>query len=157
MLKKAAIFSSVVLAVVIVAAAVLGGQNKDLTSKLKSNLKAAVSIERKDTEDDDLIRIYIDIHHMSHKVVRADEKWGEKDLSLENIRSLIEKANEISETVDTTEVLEILLRWERGDFSRADKDHNFVWSKLGGTVGIATGVNEHAIPVWAKELNSSRP
>lgn len=156
MLKRVAIVTSA-LAVVIVLLAVLGAKNSEFTSKLKSNLKSAVSIERSDAVDNNLIRIYIDIHHMSHRVVIADEKWGEKDLSLENIQALIRAANEISETVDTTEVLEILLRWEKGDFSRADKDHNFVWSKLGGTVGIATGVNEQAVPEWAKELSGGQP
>lgn len=154
MLKKVTIASSLVLALIIVILVVMDNRGNDFTNKLKSGLKNAVSVEKNDAEDDDLIGIYIDIHHMSHNVIRADEKWGFKNLTLENIRNLIEKAEEISGTVDTAEVLEILYRWEKGDFSRADKDHNYVWSKLGGTVGIATGVNEFAFPEWAKELNS---
>lgn len=154
MLKKVTIASSMVLALIIVILVVMDNRGNDFTNKLKSGLKNAVSVEKNDAEDDDLIGIYIDIHHMSHNVIRADEKWGFKNLTLENIRNLIEKAEEISGTVDTAEVLEILYRWEKGDFSRADKDHNYVWSKLGGTVGIATGVNEFAFPEWAKELNS---
>ena len=154
MLKKVTIASSMVLALIIVILVVMDNRGNDFTNKLKSGLKNAVSVEKNDAEDDDLIGIYIDIHHMSHNVIRAEEKWGFKNLTLENIRNLIEKAEEISGTVDTAEVLEILYRWEKGDFSRADKDHNYVWSKLGGTVGIATGVNEFAFPEWAKELNS---
>lgn len=157
MLKKVAIASSVVLFALIVLAGTLGSRDGDIPDKLKSRIKEAVSAERNSNEDDDLIRIYIDIHHMSHNVIRSDEKWGLKDLTLANIGILIEKAEEISDTADTAEVLEILHRWERGDFSAADKDHNFVWSKLGGTVGIATGVNEQAIPQWAKDLNAQRP
>ena len=154
MLKKVTIASSLVLVLIIVILVVMDNRGNDFTNKLKSGLKNAVSVEKNDAEDDDLIGIYIDIHHMSHNVIRADEKWGFKNLTLENIRNLIEKAEEVSGTADTDEVLDILYRWEKGDFSRADKDHNYVWSKLGGTVGIATGVNEFAVPEWAKELNA---
>ncbi len=157
MFKKVFIVSSAVAAAVLILAMALSNGEKSLTSSLKSNLKAVVSVNRTDHKENDLMKIYIDIHQMSHHVIIADDKWGFKELTLENIQGLIEQAEVISSTSDTSAVLEILHRWEKGDFTEADRDHNFVWSKLGGTVGIATGVNMNAIPEWAKEMTLPQP
>ena len=101
-------------------------------------------------EDKDLVSIYTDIHHMSHNVVIADEKWGYRDLTLENIDKLYNELDGI-EGQDTIkeELYEILERWRNGDFSRAHHDYNYVWRRLGGTVGKATGVNTRNLPDWA--------
>ena len=101
-------------------------------------------------EDKDLVSIYSDIHHMSHNVVIADEKWGYRDLTLENIDKLNTELDGIEgQDAIKEDLYEILERWENGDFSRAHHDHNYVWRKLGGTVGKATGVNTRNLPDWA--------
>lgn len=101
-------------------------------------------------EDNDLVSIYTDIHHMSHNVVIADEKWGYRDLTLENIDKLYNELDGIEGQDSIKEELyEILERWRNGDFSRAHHDHNYVWRRLGGTVGKATGVNTRNLPDWA--------
>lgn len=101
-------------------------------------------------EDKDLVSIYTDIHHMSHNVVIADEKWGYRDLTLENIDKLYNELDGIEgQDAIKEELYEILERWKNGDFSRAHHDHNYVWRRLGGTVGKATGVNTRNLPDWA--------
>ncbi|HLU21033.1 MAG TPA: DUF6241 domain-containing protein [Bacillaceae bacterium] len=35
---------------------------------------------------------------------------------------------------------EILIRWNNGDFSRVDKDHNAIWDLENGSIGRATGL-----------------
>ena len=103
-------------------------------------------------EDRDLLSLYTDIHHMSHNVVIAEDKWGYKDLTLENIDQLLIKVEEFNGRDEIKEELfDILQRWKNGDFSRAHHDHNYVWIKLGGTVGKATGVNTMTLPDWAVE------
>jgi hypothetical protein len=79
------------------------------------------------------------IHAMSHQKVRAKEKWR----FILNTPERVDKMIEIVEANDykyKKRYLEILYRWQEGDFSRADKDHNFVWSIQGGTIGKATGL-----------------
>lgn len=101
-------------------------------------------------QDKDLVSIYTDIHHMSHHVVIADEKWGFRDLTLENIDKLRKELDGIAGHDAVKEDLyDILERWKNGDFTRAHHDHNYVWRKLGGTVGKATGVNTRNLPDWA--------
>ncbi|WP_326977095.1 DUF6241 domain-containing protein [Bhargavaea cecembensis] len=39
-----------------------------------------------------------------------------------------------------SELLGIIAKWERGDFSEADKDHNYIWDLQDGTLGKARGL-----------------
>jgi len=55
---------------------------------------------------------------------------------IQNLKSIVEKIN----YEDREKLLDILNRWEKGDFSQADKEHNYVWEKLGGTIGRAVGI-----------------
>ena len=52
---------------------------------------------------------------------------------------------------DKQDILNILNRWAVGDFSSVVTDHNYVWNKLGGDTGIATGIREHGAPSWSKK------
>ena len=62
-------------------------------------------------------------------------------MTQERIERLIEvvEGNKSSYN-DSKLYLEILNRWADNDFSRADKDHNAVWSLQGGNVGRAKGI-----------------
>jgi len=81
------------------------------------------------------------IHGMSHQKVKAEQKWGEYQITQERVVRLLEvaKLNESAYQYGKTYV-GILERWSKGDFSQADKDHNAIWKILGGTVGEATGL-----------------
>ncbi len=85
------------------------------------------------------------IYDIMHKMVNTkiiaenDKIWGELPMNkeeIQNLKGIVEKVN----YKDREQLLDILNRWEAGDFSQADKDHNYVWEKLGGTIGRAVGV-----------------
>ena len=48
-----------------------------------------------------------------------------------------------------TQLLATLSRWNAGDFSQADYEHDYVLKKMDGTYGWATGVNTSKLPSWA--------
>lgn len=115
------------------------------------------------------------MHHMIHHVIIADKKWGLKDLTEENINRVIldlmllkadisglyehavkegddEKGSIFNVRLKyINNLLDIAYRWKDGDFTEADKDHNYIWTLQNGTVGWATGVNLRKVPEWAKE------
>jgi hypothetical protein len=81
------------------------------------------------------------IHHMSHQKVKAAKKWGAVLITPALISRLIEIVETNSLQFGQADVyLDILKRWEKGDFSLADKDHNKIWKLQNGTVGKATGL-----------------
>jgi len=86
-----------------------------------------------------------DIYDIMHRMVNTkiiaenDKIWGKLPMNkeeIQNLKGIVEKVN----YKDREQLLDILNRWEAGDFSQADKDHNYVWEKLGGTIGRAVGV-----------------
>jgi Family of unknown function (DUF6241) len=79
------------------------------------------------------------MHGMSHQKVVAEEKWIHYEMTNERIQfliSIVENGNYKNGEL----FMDILQRWAEGDFQRADKDHNKIWSLQGGNVGEATGV-----------------
>lgn len=103
-----------------------------------------------------LAEIKKDMHHMTHEVIIADQKWGRKPLTEENINMLILELEllepeEVRDQSIKNKLIEILYKWKDGDLSTADEDHNYIWKLQGGTIGKATGVNHSAIPTWAVE------
>ena len=45
------------------------------------------------------------------------------------------------------------LKWDDLDFSNAVEVHNYVWEKLGGTVGKAIAINEDAVQALKERLS----
>ncbi|MGG1676404.1 DUF6241 domain-containing protein [Neobacillus sp. NRS-1170] len=81
------------------------------------------------------------IHQMSHQKVVADKKWGAIPLTNKRVNRLLEVVKENQANYINTDVYYgILKRWAKGDFSRADEDHNAIWSLQKGTVGKADGL-----------------
>ncbi|MDP4171704.1 MAG: DUF6241 domain-containing protein [Bacillota bacterium] len=102
----------------------------------ETNSKAADEYTYDMSEDD----VMSAIHEMSHQKVYADKKWGAIPLTLERVNRLIlvvEKNKDKYHHYDL--YLRILERWSKNDFSSAVRDHNDIWTLLGGTVGKATG------------------
>lgn len=93
--------------------------------------------------------IYTSIHGMSHNVIIADEKWGKKVMTEENINTAIIQVLAINILPqEKNDLLQILSSWKFGDFTKSAHAHNYVWIKQGGTVGLATGVNHDFIADW---------
>ena len=81
------------------------------------------------------------IHGMSHQKVHAEDKWGFLPLTQVRVERLIMVVEENKDEYDESKLyLEILNRWANNDFSRADKDHNAIWTLQQGTVGRASGL-----------------
>lgn len=80
------------------------------------------------------------IHGMSHQKVRAEEKWYFYEINSTRIEWLLDGLREAPDLEHEQTYEDILKKWEKGDFSSVDDDHNAVWRLLGGTVGKATGI-----------------
>lgn len=79
------------------------------------------------------------MHSMTHQKVIASDKWGIIEMNDESI----EKAYSIVSASDfpsKTALMDILEKWQKGDFSQADEDHNYIWTLQKGSVGKATGL-----------------
>lgn len=152
LMSKKTIISSILIIGALILAFVLLQNYKPTIDRIKSAITVSDSLNTRSDDEEDMITVYTDIHHMSHNVVIAEDKWGYKDLTLENIEKLIDKVTMIEDHEKVKkEVIAILTRWQNGDFSRVHFDHNYVWGKLGGTVGRAKGVNTQNLPDWANE------
>lgn len=136
-----------------------GGSEQEQPEEIAATEEYEVDVgEDEDDDEDDLERMHVSsteiavedlfpmdmgeagvqdaIHHMSHQKVYADVKWGRLEITDERIDRLIE----VVETNDYRHgslYLDILRRWEAGDFSKAVEDHNSIWRLQGGTIGEA--------------------
>lgn len=94
-----------------------------------------VDLDENATQDE-----VIDVmHKMTHQKVRAEEKWGAIPMIPETINDVYEVVSK-SNFERKEELIEILERWKKGDFSQADEDHNYFWVYQGGTIGKAYGI-----------------
>jgi len=109
--------------------------NEEMSQEESKELKSADYYPEAD--------VYDIIHRMANtKIIAENNKiWGELPMEpeeIQNLKVIVEKVN----YEDREQLLDILNRWETGDFSQADKDHNYVWEKLGGTIGKAVGIKK---------------
>lgn len=79
------------------------------------------------------------IHSMSHQKVKANKKWGFTEIHPDRIDWLLTGLDQTTLTHKQV-YKEILTKWQAGDFSTADEDHNRIWTLQNGNVGKATGV-----------------
>lgn len=79
------------------------------------------------------------MHKMTHQKVIASEKWGIIQMNQESI-SKAKQLLQASDFNSKEELLEMVSRWEKGQFNQVDDDHNFIWSLQGGSIGRATGI-----------------
>lgn len=83
-------------------------------------------------------RILATLNKMTHQKVVAADKWGAVEMTPENIdvmKKAVEKANTLQ---DQDVVLDMLERWQRGDFGSIVSDHNTILELQNGTIGRAT-------------------
>ena len=79
------------------------------------------------------------IHGMSHQKVKASKKWGFYEIHPSRIQWLLDGLDKV-ELDHENAYRNILEKWNNGDFSSVDDDHNAIWSLQNGTVGKATGI-----------------
>ncbi len=86
-------------------------------------------------------QVYNQIHAMANTLIIADEIWDKEEITEETINALIIEIT-ASAFLDKQILLNILSEWKAGDFSNGVSAHNYVWEKLDGTVGRATGLRK---------------
>lgn len=79
------------------------------------------------------------LHKMTHQKVTAEDKWGAIPMIKANVLAAKEQIAQLT-IKEREELLEILAKWEKVDFSEVDHDHNYFWNKQGGTIGKAYGI-----------------
>ncbi len=95
-------------------------------------------------------QLYYEIHLRANSIIVAedDEIWEEMPID----RGFIDYTIELVKDKDET-LYNMLLPWKKLDFSNAVEVHNYVWERLGGTVGKATGLNQDAINTLVQNLS----
>ncbi|RSK33706.1 DUF6241 domain-containing protein [Bhargavaea beijingensis] len=83
------------------------------------------------------------MHQMTHQKIVATDKWGAIPMTTGNIGeidSIIAGSKKIRSPEVKNQLLQIIAKWENGDFSEADKDHNYIWKLQKGNLGKARGL-----------------
>lgn len=90
----------------------------------------------------DLNQIYDKVHLMTNTIIIAEDGqiWGTYEISKDDIYNV---RNQLLESDDY--LYDELSKWIELDFSNSVEVHNYVWKKLGGTVGKAEKLNEEKI------------
>lgn len=98
--------------------------------------KSAVEV-RNETE------IYTEIHKMANtKIVAEDNKiWGQLQITPEVCNELIAELS-YSNYSDRDTLIKWLMEWKNKNYVNSVKIHNYVWDKLNGNIGKATGIKK---------------
>ncbi|MCM0649050.1 DUF6241 domain-containing protein [Clostridium swellfunianum] len=91
--------------------------------------------------------VYEQMHKLANSlIVSVDgEVWGEEKITKESVRVLkekVEKNNNLFGKAAYSEIMNIISRWEKSDYSQGVEDHNYVWKQLGGSIGRAKELRE---------------
>jgi hypothetical protein len=86
------------------------------------------------------------LHAMTHQKIKTDKIGFSFQMTPETIDVMLEniKNSKAISDQERADFLTIVENWKAGDFSQADKDHNYFWTLQGGTIGKATGINSAA-------------
>lgn len=115
--------------------------NTSCSSKVKEIDDAKYLNLMKETE---LSKVYVraeeevweEMHQMANTKIKADEIWGEIEITEDRVNALIIEVLS-SKYPDKKRLLTILYNWKKQEFSNAVEEHNYLWRKLGGTIGKA--------------------
>ena len=102
------------------------------------------------TEVVDINTIYDMIHRMANTIIIAEDGniWGKDEITEDNIDKVLYQLNGRDEYLDTE-----LKKWKGLDFSNGVEVHNYVWTKLGGTIGKAKSLDEQSIETIVNSLS----
>lgn len=109
-----------------------------------------VSEENKEIEENvaitftsiDLIDWYNKVHHMVNTIIIAEDGniWGENQMSREAVTRAVGTLRGQDDYL-----ADEMSKWLDLDFSNGVEVHNYVWSKLGGTVGKAKDLDQEKV------------
>lgn len=81
------------------------------------------------------------IHKMSHQKVIASMKRGSIEITKTRLENLSKAIEQNRDHLDNYGVYRAIVdKWIKGDFKKADQDHNAIWEMQDGEIGQATGV-----------------
>ena len=94
--------------------------------------------------------LYYEVHLRANTIIIAenDEIWEEIEID----KGFLNETVPLLKGKDDYLYKE-LLKWDDLDFSNAVEVHNYVWEKLGGTVGKAIAINEDAVQALKERLS----
>lgn len=120
-------------------------QTSETTKEEPSASPQAVTPETDSTKSETLPayqkEIYEEMHKMINTKIIADEIWGTIEITTYKVDEVVTKVNDSDFSDKEKErLLQILNYWKNKDFSDAVNEHNYLWGKLGGNIGRATGL-----------------
>jgi len=113
-------------------------QDKQEIAEIKlageEEFKSMLDLEFKENDSEEkLIKI---IHMMSHQKIEAANKWGGVPMTETTISQVKNFLNNHGTDFDHYDkYIEIINKWEKGNFEESVEDHNFVWELEGGING----------------------
>lgn len=95
--------------------------------------------------------IYDEVHKMANSLIIAEDNqiWGEEKITRKRIKELLKSVKGIDDFL-TVEIE----KWDELDFNNAVEVHNYVWKKLGGTIGKAIDLNNEGINETISEIDN---
>jgi len=85
--------------------------------------------------------VYGRMHEMINTKIKAGDDliYGEISITAQNCEEMIANIT-ASNYPDKNELLGFLANWKKGRFKAAVAEHNYLWGKLGGTIGKAVSL-----------------
>lgn len=117
---------------------------QDKIEAISEKLSKGSSNELKPPKYFEETNIYDIMHKMANsKIIAKDgQVWGALPMEKSKIIVLKQTVEKI-DYPDREYLLEVLDRWENGDFSQCVEEHNYFWNKLNGTIGEAIKLKEN--------------
>ena len=121
---------------------------KETSSQLQQVSSSEVEVDNGYNIED----LYYEVHLRANTIIIAenDEIWEEIEID----KGFLNETVPLLKGKDDYLYKE-LLKWDDLDFSNAVEVHNYVWEKLGGTVGKAIAINEDAVQALKKDYHSN--
>ena len=123
-------------------------QSKDtLNNNTNENIQGEESVQ---SQQVDINIVYEEVHRMANTIIIAEDGniWGKDEITEDNIDKVLYQLNGRDEYLDTE-----LKKWKGLDFSNGVEVHNYVWTKLGGTIGKAKSLDEQSIETIVNSLS----
>ena len=119
---------------------------KETSSQLQQVSSSEVEVDNGYNIED----LYYEVHLRANTIIIAenDEIWEEIEID----KGFLNETVPLLKGKDDYLYKE-LLKWDDLDFSNAVEVHNYVWEKLGGTIGKAIAINEDAVQALKERLS----
>jgi len=89
----------------------------------------------------------MEVHNLANGLIYAiDDKVNDiLPMETKNVSKVLEMALACKDTKTDEKLIGILKDWQNCDFSHIVDDHNYVWIKLNGTLGLANRINQKGV------------